>query len=552
MNVIARGLAALTLVIASASLHAAARAWLQPDRIALGETTTLNVESDTSATAPDFSVLARDFVLHGQSNSSQTSISSAGHVTRILFAVELQPRAAGAITIPALNVGNEQTTPIVLNVEASAPASAGRNELLYFATELGTHEPYVQQAVLYTVRLYYALSLINGNVDVPAPDAASLQQLGEDKNYQQMINSQRYNVFERIYLLVPEKSGALILPAPQFRGRARSNRMDAFFDGGQGVSAAGRDETLNVRPQPSAATTPWLPASNLNLTRAEPSANARSGEPLLLELTLTADGAMASQLPELLLPNVAGAQVFPEPPQNKDSIVDGQPQATLTRRFAIVPAQPGTLTIPELRVGFWNTRTDQADAAVLPALNVEVALGVGTPIAPMANNNPAIGVTSASASATTMDSAAAQRWQWIAAALALALAASLWWGWRRGNAPRASVATPNTSDKPSPVSPVALQRALAGTNLRAIAEALRQSTTPASSSLGAVQSMLSDARQQHAISTLERTLWAADLDSNDHAATLTHLREAFRDGPRFADAGASTHNNSLPPLYPRR
>ena len=51
--------------------HAATRAWLLPERIAVGDTTTLNVETD-AGDSPDFSVLQNDFTLRGTSSPTST------------------------------------------------------------------------------------------------------------------------------------------------------------------------------------------------------------------------------------------------------------------------------------------------------------------------------------------------------------------------------------------------------------------------------------------------------------------------------------------------
>lgn len=547
MIAIAKRAVLLVLLIVNAEVFAAARASLQPVHIALGQTTTLTVETDVAA-EPDFSVLDRDFVLRGRSSSTQTTIRNGSVATRTLFGIELEPRAAGVITIPAITVGNEQTAPIILNVDASAPASAGNGDAIYFETELATHEPYVQQAVLYTVRLYYAIALLNGGVDVRAPADASLQQLGEDRNYQRAINGQRYEVFERSYLLIPEKSGALLMPAPQFRGRARSNDINAFFDNGRAVSLAGQGETLNVRPQPAAAPQPWLAASALRLSHGALPDKARSTEPLLLEITLAADGVMAAQLPELVLPGIAGAQIFPEPPQSKDAMVAGQLRATLTRRFAIVPAQPGVLRIPELRVGYWNTQKDQADAAVLAAFNVEVTPGTNAALQSAARAGSNAGAVQQLMSGNA-DQAAARPWQLLTAVLALALMAALWWGWRRGQ-PLQTVPMTQGAGRKVALDSVTLQRALAGNDLRAIAEALQGTSTPASTTLGALQARLADAIQRDAVADLDRAMWAAGV--TDHTQLLAKLRAAFRGAPSFAVDATAAGAELLPPLYPRR
>jgi hypothetical protein len=554
---------ALCLLLASASLQAAARAWLEPDQIALGETATLNVEADSAtAGAPDFGVLQRDFDLGGQSSSTQMSIVNGRAEARSRFSVVLEPRAAGNFTVPALTVGSSTTAPLTLVVARGTPGSAERGALLYFESELSSHDPYVQQAVAYTVRLYYAIPLVDGGVDVQAPDDASLKQVGEDRTRQQDIGGRRYTVFERRYLLTPDKSGPLSLPAPRFRGRRQSNDSFGFFNKVIPVSQVGKAEALNVRPLPASAPTPWLIANRLTLTRGALATEVRAGESLVLELLLVADGTTATQLPDLGLPGIQGAQVFPEPQQTRETIVDGRPQATATRRFAIVPAQPGTLLVPAVRVDYWNATSDRADAATLPAVSVAVTPGAAPTAAPSAPA-PGTQVVPAQHAAPPANSSAPSRadhqalrlWQALTAGLMLAVALSLWWGWRRGRpGPAVEPASQATPARAAPVSAQDLQRALAGADLRAIAAALRATTSPPSPGVGALKPLLEDPAQRSAIEALEHSLWAAVADSGgvEHQQTLERLRQAFRHGPRFATARPALNEEVLPPLYPQR
>jgi hypothetical protein len=331
----------LWLLLAGPQAHAAARASIQPERISLGNSATLTIETDELSARPDLSVLDKDFAIGGQSSSMQTSFANGQRSTRTTYMIEIEPRVEGVLTVPAIAIGKAQTEPLVLTVTPAQQGSAASGDPIFLKAELSTSTPYVQQAVTYTVRLYFALPLANGDVTAPAPANASLQQLGEDRQWQEEIAGQRYGVFERRYLLIPERSGTLQLPPARFRGAAQVAGGGGFFGRTQSVSAAGQSFTIEVRPQPDDAPQPWLAARSVALVRGELPATARAGDPVLLELTLTADGVLASQLADLDLPPLIDAQVFPEPVQKTDSIVDGQSVATLKRRFAIVPSRVG-------------------------------------------------------------------------------------------------------------------------------------------------------------------------------------------------------------------
>lgn len=564
-----RALLLLALLLLSTAAIAAPRAWLEPDRVTLGDTVTLNVERDgIGGDAPDFNVLERDFIVRGQSSSTQTRIGSGQRTTRTLYAVALEPRAAGVLAIPAFALGGASTEPLTLTVLPAVPGSAQRGDAVFLESQLDVRDPYVQQTVAYTVRLYYAVTLLDGELDAPAPDGASLQKVGEDRTYQREIGGHRYTVVERQFLLTPERSGPLQLPAPRFQGRAIGG--DVFFGSRQNVRAIGTPYALQVRPQPAGAPAPWLPARDLQLDYTDasgqahdadaaatpPSRNAVAGEPLMLSITLRADGVTSAQLPELVLPDIDGAQVFPEPPDTRDTIRDGRPQATVTRRFAVVPSASGTLRVPALRIGWWNTATDRAAATALPALTLDVAAGAATAVHDVpAGSGGAPAATSGTddADSAALPSSSLRWWQGLCALLALLLALTGWWGWRRGTAPRPGPSSHAMRSAPATAAaPMALKRALADGDLHAIAAALRAALMPHAATLDEVGSRLDDPAQRAAIDALQRALWGGgDALAQQRAVAREQLRQAFARGLQLRDDVAAAPAAALPPLYPR-
>src|SRR3546814_16001685 len=81
----------------------------------------------------------------------------------MLFAVALQPRREGLLTVPALDVGGQRTQPLSLTVtEAAPPARAG--SAAFIEAQIDDEDPYVQQSVGYPLRLYYDTPLVSGQL----------------------------------------------------------------------------------------------------------------------------------------------------------------------------------------------------------------------------------------------------------------------------------------------------------------------------------------------------------------------------------------------------
>jgi hypothetical protein len=541
------------LLFACHDVRAEVRAWLDRDTAALGETVTLNVEVDgVLASAPELAPLAANFRVGATSSSAQMSVVNGRTLAKTLWAVVLEPREAGVLGVPALVVGNERTTPLSLTVlPAPSGSTTQAGDDVFLEVEATPLDPYVQQQVRYTVRLFYAVQLLEGQLDEPQPDGVRLQRLGTDTSFQRIIAGRRYQVVERHYLLAAERSGTVQIPPPRFRGRAIGPGMFGR-SAGSILQAAGDSIALDVRASPPGAPRPWLPTPELTLQDESGALPQRItvGEPLTLSVRVAAQGLFAEQLPELALPAVDGAQVYPDRESTQTVEVSGGVIGERVRKFAVVPNRAGTLELPAIRVGWWNTRTDSAEVAELPARRIEVLAGASG--GPPAASDTAAAIDLGTATPTLPDSADAVRaWQLTAIALLFLLLwlATLAWGllWRQ----RARVAAPtgDVSPAPRPLHAAAprLSAALAAGDATAIAAALRgECPHPVGDGLQSVAQNLDDAAQAAAVRELERALYA----DGDRLAAVAHLRSALSSGPRWRKATTGdAAEDALPPLY---
>lgn len=536
------------LALCAFAAQATTRAWLDRDKIAAGETATLNIETDQATLdSPDYSPLTADFDLSGNSSSRQFEMVNGTSTTKVLFAVALRPHRDGVIGIPALIVGRERTQPLSLTVTPAAAAPvAHAGDPVFIEAEADAQSPYVQQAVGYVVRLYSAAPLISGQLDQDAPDGATMQRVGDDLRYTREVGGRRYTVVERRFLLIPERSGALAIPGARFRGQGVGGFFDDLFgDGRQELHANGAPRMLSVRPPPANAPQPWLPLRSLTLRYLSTPQQARAGEAATVTVEADADGASAAQMPELTLPAPSGAQVFADPVQAHDNFDGGRPQVQLARKFSIVPAKAGTLRIPGPRIAWWDVRAGAARVATLPDLVLQVAPG--------ANGAKASNVAPASQDVATGDQARdwvrvpfvqgpVRPWALAAVAFAFLWLATLWWGLHRTTPKAASVETASPANARPPAKP-ALAQALAAGDAEAISSALCAAAN--AGDLDGVRERLDDPAQQAAVDALQRARWG----DGDIASALAALRTAFRRGPRWKVASAKA-KELLPPLYP--
>lgn len=554
-----RWCAVALLACLSAAVHAETRAWLDRDRIAMGETTTLNIETDGAVDAPDWAPLARDFELSSHTSRRQAEFANGQRSTRSLFGVALRPRREGVLTVPALQVGGERTAPLSLSVAPAAVSAARDGAPAFIEADIDVQSPYVQQSVGYVLRLHYATPLVSGSLEQPSPDGASMQRIGNDVQYSREIGGRRYSVVERRYQIVPEHSGTLTIPGARFEGQgAGGGFFDDMFDrGSRQLIANGPPSVLAVQAMPTDAPQPWLPLYGLQVRWLEAPTEGRAGEASTLVLEAVFDGAVGTQLPEIGLPPLAGAQVFAEPPQYDERFEDGRPSVRLTRRYSVVPRREGAVSVPGPAIGWWDVRAGVGRTSTPPAVSIAVAAG-----AVQHGNDPAPDT------ARMMDpssrSAPVRRgfWPVMTALLGALWLATAWLAWRlyrrrpislplrRSPAPHPAAVAGGVSPISGPSGPARrrLMQVLHSGEPADVEQALRAQRMPPPADLDGLADLLEPAAQRDAIAAWQRARWSG----GDLAAARQLLRAAFRGGAVWRDRTPGERAAVLPPLYPRR
>ncbi len=443
---------------------------LDRQRLDLGEVLELQLsaEGDTDQD-PDFSPLTQDFDILGRGQSQVTSIINGKISHTRQWNLQLAPKRVGQLRIPAIAVGKDRSEPVTVNVveqgAGGATATAGAEpKPLFVRAEVANSAPYVQQATDYRVKVYFRQQPQRAVLSEPQAEGATLQQVGEDRGYDESVDGVAYRVIERRYRLTPQRSGRISIQAPRLEAMLedpnQADRRDPFADldqafGGRlfqgfptlpGITHPGRrvverapEIDLEVRPQPAGAGSAWLPATSVQIADEwTPSPPVfRVGEPVTRSLTITATGTTAAQLPNLDLGSIAGAQVYPDQPRGEDLATGADPSATKSFKIAVIPNRAGRLILPEIRLPWWDTLADQPRVAVVPARTVEVAPASGSasqsqPVEPPVAAPPETRSTpqAANSSAVATLGGRADIWPWVSVALGAGWILTLLW--RRG------------------------------------------------------------------------------------------------------------------------
>jgi hypothetical protein len=606
MKTFARLFLSIALGAASVAAQAAVTATLDRDQIEAGDTVQLILQRDHSSGGdPDLSPLKQDFEILG--SSSGTSIQYVnGHVSQQRqLQLSLSPKHSGTLRIPSLNWAGEQTVPLQLTVtngagasgsshqngdeDAQQPQAAAKSPHVFLTSTLEPKQPFVQGTAVLTVRLHTDQALQQPSLDFPGNDAVTVQQLGKDQQSSETRNGHRYEVVERSYLLLPQRSGTVTLEGPTLDAQIVDTRSrnpfddDSFFSGTPFAGMLGATRPLRihgdpiqleVQPRPASITSgDWLPAKQIKLEqRWRPDGGSTHvGEPMTLHLRMEATGLTAAQLPDLAsklkLPD--GLKAYPDQAKLDTTMQGGEVTGVREQDIAVIASQPGPYGIPPLAITWWDIVQNVPHVITLqiPALDVQPAVGGSAPVAPppspSATDDSARSSVAAPAAplATEPEQPGAVRlggstgerhtpWIWVSAALALLWLATLllFWVLRRRPAPEPQV--PSTRTAPLLLDSASARKAfhqackdntprLARRNLLAWAAQVSPDHPP--SGLEALAAHFDDARVSQLLAQLDRACFTGG-EWNGQA-----LSARLQDLP--APSTTASKAPLLPPLY---
>ncbi len=349
---------------------------------------TVVAEGDPAREAFDSSALLGDFVVGRTSVSSNTRIINFDKQETVTWTTTLFPRGEGNFTIPAIDIEGKKTKPITVRV---IPVQSGSDEPArdyYLTTNVKSSDVYLQQQILYTTKLYLASNIERGSLQAPELENAQIQQLGEDKQYTDIVNGKRYQVIERNFAVVPQSSGTFTIRGPVFSGEVLAEDPNArfgFFNRTKRINRRGPDISINVKPIPSDIDYYWLPSEYVAINEEWPEQEAFTvGEPVTRTITLTADGVVEEQLPELPQMYPPDFKLYPDQANTATINRGNHLIANRVETLAMIPTKAGKFVLPEVKVPWFNVKTGNTEYATLPARSIEVAPAAAsaTPAAP--------------------------------------------------------------------------------------------------------------------------------------------------------------------------
>lgn len=364
----------------------------------------LNLKEATAREAPFVLPLKNSFTIHSQQQSNQTLIVNGRLNFSTLWRLSLIPEAEGDVQIPSItiqtNLGTLSTEPILLHVskgKTQAEKDAAELSLLTLTTHVSQETPFKNEPFVYTVRLTSRRDLTNITLQKIQIDEAIVDSQGEPKIYQKSYDGETLGVIEYNFHVTPLKSGPLKIPEVTLQGSMAVKRqsylgssfqdeLDPFammsgFDRLKPFSRTAESIVVEVKP-PVGGMNPWIPAKSLTLEESvDDNVNYQVGEPFTRSFVVKGVGIKSNLLPKDFQSEDRTLKVYADQPEIVDEIKDGVIKSSRKEQYTLIPQQPGTLSLPEKTIEWWDVKNNQKMTASIPARTLTILPSVSEPVA---------------------------------------------------------------------------------------------------------------------------------------------------------------------------
>ena len=345
--------------------------------------------------APELDNIKKDFNVVSTSTSNQINFINGAMSQSKKWTIGLQPLHTGKITIPPIRLDNLISNSVEVEVTdvsdvAYAPDKKENSNSPFFKIEekKDTDEPYVQQQVMFYVNVYDSVGMQEGGpvINEESKKDWIIIPINEQPIVQQKtVDYRQTNVLTYVFAGFPQKSGKIKAPEITFDGYYVRNGGFGLPGFGNDFAAFGIDfntvfgqrvpvhlktktEMINVLPIPdNYSAKKWLPLSHLELDATWSAKQGfKVGEAVSRTINLKAIGMMEGMLPQIKFKEAEGLKQYPEKPTFEQKIDNGKIITTAQYNNVYIPTKAGELTVPEVKLQWFNVVNKQFETAVIP------------------------------------------------------------------------------------------------------------------------------------------------------------------------------------------
>jgi len=333
-------------------------------------------------------------------SSSRVEIINGKFSSSLDYTYYIQPSRAGTFqlgpaTVKVKGKVFQSNTATLSILKTPSPESPDRGPI-FLSVDLSSKKAYVEEQILYTLKLYLKTSVSDISLQLPELDHLAFKQLEKPREYRGVYDGSTYRIIEVPYGLMALKVGnygiepsRMSMSVYDSRRSRRGFFDDPFFRSARPVTIASQALELKIIPLPDKGKPKGFSGlvGSFKIEATLAPSKMRVGESATLTVHISGRGNV-NRIPDLKMPNLDHIKVYADEP-----VFEARPDIKglagfKTMKWAIVPEQQGDYEIPPLSLSFFDPDTDEYRIIQTPKQPLIVLPGKGKMIMVVANPIP--------------------------------------------------------------------------------------------------------------------------------------------------------------------
>ncbi|MDA7746937.1 BatD family protein [Psychromonas sp.] len=327
----------------------------------------------------DTSNLVNDFTVYRPSRSEQSSYVNGDYTEQTSWSLRLQAKKTGTFTIPAFTLGSVKTEPITITVsQPGKQQQSTKGDSIFIENTTNKASVYLDQPVILNTKIFVSENIIDADVQPPALANADIERITSDTQQSQVVrNGIRYQVFSYQYQITPTEAGKVSITSPLLVGSIRKAvRVNEWQNSiiADPITIRGNNIDLTVKERPANFEGDWLVSEDVRLIENNDLQQQEYfvGDPITRSISLQIASLPMERMPEIKLNYDNALRYYPDQDNLQQGTANDLLYSQRTITHAIIASKSGELTLPEIKLPWWNSVTEQQEYAVLPSQTLTI------------------------------------------------------------------------------------------------------------------------------------------------------------------------------------
>jgi len=344
---------------------------LESENVYLGDRIVLIVESAGLQDPPDISLISNSANIERETVGTRITVLGGKVVEVKIHRAEFTAEKIGTFVFGPLESEGVTSNSVAIKVEAAVDSDwqPEENDLaLDFA--VSTTQPYVNAQLTLDIRLTHQYPITEEVISLPDFDGFVVRSVfAERRTFTAEPERLRQTAWR--YLLFPEQSGTHKIGAITWSGVMVKSRAErAKFE------KRSADIDLAIQASKSDAADWWLPTQNLSLSEnwSEEVTSLTAGDEITRTIKVNASNVLAGQIPTPIVLESRALQQTLISTNRQEEITQNGMLANAEFVYRIKAQSPIPVFMDTVRFAWWDTNSDQAREAIIPARRINIGL----------------------------------------------------------------------------------------------------------------------------------------------------------------------------------